>query len=352
MQAAIHHDAATAAMQPTGADLDIHGSYYFFPWHRAYLYFHERILAWHLTGEKSLDPNFRLFAWDWESDTPGADKRLPIPKMFTQAPLNVDRLGYRPFTDANDVSLTDMPWDASFFYGEAPKSATGNAGAIAGTPHGVVHNMTGGQMTDMTQSSNDPIFFAHHANVDKVWAWWRRLPGTADPSYIQQPQWYFTDWDGTCVVVRPNDVTDHEGTLKYSYAAPTFTINGPKGTTLPVPVSPSGGLLMSAVIASQMRAATNRRVGVVLNDVPVDRDGGTFDVFTTGPQGRFDKLGSFTVFDHVPSGKATAFILTTPANAARLRGDIFVQRRRPAGNNTFLAMPPIRARVSRARIVF
>src|SRR5262249_26136616 len=39
---------------------EIHGSWWFFPWHRCYLYFHERILG-NLTGQK----NFVLSYWDW-----------------------------------------------------------------------------------------------------------------------------------------------------------------------------------------------------------------------------------------------------------------------------------------------
>src|SRR5207302_7904777 len=40
---------------------DIHQSWLFFPWHRAYLYYHERIL-----GKLINDPTFRLPYWDWD----------------------------------------------------------------------------------------------------------------------------------------------------------------------------------------------------------------------------------------------------------------------------------------------
>src|SRR5947209_1545014 len=42
---------------------EIHGSWLFFPWHRSYLYFHERILC-ELIG----DDTFALPYWDWDSD--------------------------------------------------------------------------------------------------------------------------------------------------------------------------------------------------------------------------------------------------------------------------------------------
>src|SRR5713226_1017471 len=41
---------------------EIHGSWLFFPWHRAYLYFHERIL-----GTLSNNDNLRLAYWDWDN---------------------------------------------------------------------------------------------------------------------------------------------------------------------------------------------------------------------------------------------------------------------------------------------
>src|SRR4051794_31809553 len=40
---------------------DVHGSWTFLPWHRAYLYFHERILCTLLN-----DQTFRLPYWDWD----------------------------------------------------------------------------------------------------------------------------------------------------------------------------------------------------------------------------------------------------------------------------------------------
>ncbi|KAJ1343786.1 hypothetical protein BSLG_001678 [Batrachochytrium salamandrivorans] len=42
-------------------------------------------------------------------------------------------------------------------------------------PHGVVHNQIGGDCGDMggMYSANDPLFFMHHAMVDRIWARWQ-----------------------------------------------------------------------------------------------------------------------------------------------------------------------------------
>lgn len=49
--------------------------------------------------------------------------------------------------------------------------------------HGEVHNWVGGNMANPKKSPNDPIFFLHHAFIDKVWADWQ---GTHHPSLFPE----------------------------------------------------------------------------------------------------------------------------------------------------------------------
>jgi hypothetical protein len=48
----------------------------------------------------------------------------------------------------------------------------GYRSGIQGTPHNMAHNYLGGHMRSM-RSPMDPIFFSHHAFVDKNWAAWQ-----------------------------------------------------------------------------------------------------------------------------------------------------------------------------------
>jgi tyrosinase len=49
-------------------------------------------------------------------------------------------------------------------------------------PHGSVHGRVGGDMCCVPTASYDPIFFLHHANVDRIWARWQILhPGPLPP---------------------------------------------------------------------------------------------------------------------------------------------------------------------------
>jgi len=49
---------------------------------------------------------------------------------------------------------------------------TGYRAGLQGTPHNMAHNYLGGHMRSM-RSPMDPIFFSHHAFVDKNWALWQ-----------------------------------------------------------------------------------------------------------------------------------------------------------------------------------
>jgi tyrosinase len=53
------------------------------------------------------------------------------------------------------------------------------------------HNMIGGNMVDLT-SPNDPLFWLHHANVDRLWAVWQDYRGHSglDPSSYYVPVHY------------------------------------------------------------------------------------------------------------------------------------------------------------------
>jgi hypothetical protein len=39
--------------------------------------------------------------------------------------------------------------------------------------HGFIHNWTGGHLRNVSFSPNDPLFWLHHANIDRLWAMWQ-----------------------------------------------------------------------------------------------------------------------------------------------------------------------------------
>lgn len=74
--------------------------------------------------------------------------------------------------------------------------------ALEWPPHGIIHVRVGRDMVTMT-SPNDPIFFLHHCQVDRIWAKWQEdHPGTANFNplntgvvghRVNDPMW---PWDG------------------------------------------------------------------------------------------------------------------------------------------------------------
>lgn len=77
-QANVHCAYCDGAYNQVGfpdLDLQVHSSWLFFPYHRWYLYFHEKIL-----GSLIGDPTFALPFWNWDSP-----KGMSMPDIFTNS---------------------------------------------------------------------------------------------------------------------------------------------------------------------------------------------------------------------------------------------------------------------------
>src|SRR4051812_41343223 len=158
---------------------EIHGSWNFFPWHRAYLYYYERILG-SLVGD--ID-HFRLPYWDWTTT-----RTLPGPYSSPAASSNSLWNGNRdsgmagggklPSSDGTTarIDTLNLLQDFATFGGDAF-----SGGSTEDDPHGVIH-MDVGRSTDpyhdmgnLGFAARDPLFFTHHGNLDKVWSNWNAL---------------------------------------------------------------------------------------------------------------------------------------------------------------------------------
>lgn len=229
---------------------EIHGGWWFLPWHRAYLFFHEQIL-----GSLIGDPTFALPYWDW--DTPGRDKfpfdaygqpgdtgnplfdptrgvgpsdRIPARFVGTTAMNNV--LNSRTFADFGGSSDQEI-----------------GMGSLEGGPHGAVHVWTTDPTVDfnnpkpdmgvLASAAFDPVFFAHHANIDRIWDKWRK----ADPTHHTNPTntvwlqqgFFFYDQAPNWTYISNDQMLAPE-LLSYNYQAPQ---QAPAGTG-PVVASMAG----------------------------------------------------------------------------------------------------------------
>lgn len=89
-----------------------------------------------------------------------------------------------------------------------------NAGITPGVQglHGGGHQGTGGDMSDFFSAPGDPIFYLHHAQVDRLWTQWQRL----DPKTRQ----YALSGTGTLANYPPSPVFQLSDTLDLAKLSP------------------------------------------------------------------------------------------------------------------------------------
>jgi hypothetical protein len=147
-----------------------HHSELFFPWHRAYIFAFETALR-RAIGDETLT----LPYWDWVT-TPRIPEQFERPPLTP--PLPTDR-----YTVQNRPACARLPLQADVDLALAQHTFFGFGGAGCSDPssggeleniHGWVHSWVGPLMADVTTTTFDPIFWCHHANVDRLWDLWQR----------------------------------------------------------------------------------------------------------------------------------------------------------------------------------
>ncbi|GAB3549499.1 hypothetical protein GCM10027343_31370 [Noviherbaspirillum agri] len=150
-----------------------HDVAYFLAWHRGYLFYFEEQLR-----IVSGNSNLVLPYWDYY--------RYPtIPPEFTDPasgnPLYVRRVNTNVY---NALSLA--PFGPTVWNFERGRSNAFEP-QIESRPHNPVHNIIGGVMTTL-ESPMDPIFYLHHANIDRLWHAWAMPDGKGIP-WVNSPYW-------------------------------------------------------------------------------------------------------------------------------------------------------------------
>jgi tyrosinase len=172
-----------------------HGSALFLPWHRAYLYYFEQYLL-------DVMPAGTLVSlpwWDWSTQAgiPAsyADENLPdgAPNPLASAPIS--GIPDRQFSDEN-VPKADQtfrqPGPTGPGQGSDGLPSAAEVAAVMALEdfddftfqledlHNRVHVWTGGTMSEIPLAAFDPVFWAHHTMIDRLWAIWQQAhPGAA-----------------------------------------------------------------------------------------------------------------------------------------------------------------------------
>ncbi|KAJ1272442.1 hypothetical protein BS78_06G202000 [Paspalum vaginatum] len=246
--------------------IQIHNCWLFYPWHRFYLYSHERIL-----GKLIGDDRFALPFWNW--DAPGG---MSLPAIYANmsSPLYDERRNpahQPPFTLDLNYNGTDqtipraqqIDQNLRIMY----RQPDPGAGTIENVPHNPVHFWSGDprqpngeDMGNFYSAARDPLFFAHHGNVDRMWSVWSGLRpanagGFTDPDWLDAT-FLFYDEEVRLGLVRVRDCLD-TAALRYAYQDVALPWVGAKPTTEAGSPAPAAGAL-PATLSQTVRVAVTR----------------------------------------------------------------------------------------------
>ncbi len=198
----------------------VHNDELFLPWHRAYLYFFEKAL-------QDQVPGATLPWWNWTNHTEG----VPGPYARRKAKGRKNPLFDSPIqpsgrANPRQTRTTREPGDPD----ELPSER--EIDAILASPdfltfqnqledvHNGIHVWTGGTMGSVPTAAYDPLFWAHHCMIDRLWYLWQlRHPGAGVPAPLL----------GRALAPFPMTVRETLDItqLGYDYAASTAAAKGP-----------------------------------------------------------------------------------------------------------------------------
>ena len=189
----------------------------FLPWHRMMLYFYER------TVRKYVGQNYSLPYWDYYEEKAANGKGLALPQLVRgkQAGTLYDQFR-TPGLNTN-ISAID-PDNASAAQAFKSDNFQWFSKQLQSQPHGIMHCAVGKNcvLPDMgfvPIAGLDPVFYMHHANIDRLWQCWLNKKANGQPITLEWAKknlgmpdsWYdtrytFADENGNKVTMTIADV--------------------------------------------------------------------------------------------------------------------------------------------------
>jgi tyrosinase len=243
-----------------------HGTWFFLPWHRMYLGFFEAIVR--AAVVKLGGPaDWTLPYWNYSDSSNSNAKTLPpcfreatLPDgspnpLFVIQGVNILRA---PGIDSGDPSvIPDSDVDlsgclAESFFSPDTDTTSGDLGfggpatgfnhdaqvfganSVESAPHNVIHVDVGGEwvqggvtmdgwMINPDTAALDPIFWLHHANIDRLWSVWNGISSSnTDPTASVNVGGQNISWP-TTVPFTFHDATGNEATMTPSQVLDTTT---------------------------------------------------------------------------------------------------------------------------------
>lgn len=199
-----------------------HQTWYFLPWHRGYLAAFEAIVRaavvagggpsdwalpyWNYNNPHQLRANELPVAFSSPTMPDGSANPLNVLRRYGNGPLPITLDAHRIRPDAlGDSAFAGDPSSIPPGFGGPPSAfhhgdeADNLAfGALESEPHNNVHVDVGGSapgldpnnpvnwglMTNPDTAALDPIFWLHHANIDRMWEIWLQTTGHTNPTDV------------------------------------------------------------------------------------------------------------------------------------------------------------------------
>jgi len=243
---------------PSQGDQDLywdqcqHQSWYFPPWHRGYLLALEAQIRADVIALGG-PATWALPYWNYL----GPGQEFNIPPAFTQQTLpdgspnplfvtarygpNGDGNIFVPIPPVNQDVMSNDVYTGSDAVTSPPgfggpdtgfSHFGGTSGNLENNPHNMVHSFVGGNapdgqtyglMSDPGLAGLDPIFYFHHANIDRMWAAWNaNNANPTDPKWLNGPaaqgeREFVMPWPGGAPYVYTPQQVSSLDQLNYTY---------------------------------------------------------------------------------------------------------------------------------------
>jgi tyrosinase len=183
-----------------------HASWLFFPWHRAYLFYFEKICQ-----ELSGDPTFALPYWNWTLHPQVPSVFWNTNSALFHSPRTATASSVASASFVGQSIIDDILNETNFLVFGGPATGLNDTaqfgpgyGRVEQTPHNYIHGFVGGTMGTF-MSPLDPIFWTHHNRVDELWVEWNILrdnPNTDDSDWLNTEFNEFCDGKGNGVTIK------------------------------------------------------------------------------------------------------------------------------------------------------
>jgi tyrosinase len=172
IHADMSHDMHTMPGMPAGTQR-------FLPWHRLYLINFEQAM-------RAFEPTFFVPYWRWMDQSSIPDWMTKFkPKGVTDAngrPITVTRRpGTSPDPRARTLPTSHTIRTTVMNHTTYTPFTLALEGAQPFGAHNLVHDWFNGTMTQVPISPADPMFWMHHAEIDRIWWLWQQSHPTQNP---------------------------------------------------------------------------------------------------------------------------------------------------------------------------